>query len=99
MACTVYILVFCSLLLVQSYSQQTKSTYTPYDDLPDKPRVMPGVAGGNFTSPTGNTEIYSEGRVMTLRWVTDYAAVNLYLRYYGANDADVANTQDQIRRE
>ena len=61
--CAVFWQVHCQIL-------------TPYQDLSPYPSYY--STGGEFTWPSGDTDIFTEGSIMTIAWDTSYSSVNLY---------------------
>lgn len=74
MACSLLYLACSAFLLSRCLGQ----SYTPYERLPiDTFQSF----GGKFAFPAGGTQSYDEGTPMTIRWTTDFSAVNLYVVY------------------
>jgi hypothetical protein len=81
-----------SLLLSRCHCQ----FYDPYEDLPEITFVS---YNGTFQFPAGETFIFAEGSVMTIRWGTDFEAVNVYAVYNVSADPPSVGIQRQIASE
>lgn len=81
-----------SLLLTRCYCQ----FYEPYEDLPSSSFVS---YNGTFQFPAGETFVFAEGSAMTIRWSTDFDAVNLYVVYNVSADPPSVGIQRQIASE
>ena len=67
--------------------------YTPYQHLPSASFKS---FNGTFGFPSGETQIFDEGTPMTIRWSTDFAAVNLYVVYNASSIPPSAGLQKQL---
>lgn len=81
--------VYLSLL----FSQCHGVFYTPYQHLP---LASFKSFNGTFGFPSGGTQIYDEGTPMTIRWSTDFVAVNLYVVYNASSIPPSAGIQKQL---
>ena len=70
--CAVWLFACLSLL----FSPCHCIFYSPYQHLP---LASFKSFNGTFGFPSGGTQIFDEGTEMTIRWSTDFAAVNLYV--------------------
>jgi hypothetical protein len=70
--------------------------YTPYQFLP--PTSFKSF-NGTFGFPSGETQIFDEGTDMTIRWSTDFVAVNLYVVYNASVDPPSMGIQKQLSSE
>lgn len=70
--------------------------YTPYQYLP---LTSFDSSNGTFGFPSGETQIFDEGTDMTIRWSTDFAAVNLYVVYNASADPPSMGVQKQLSSE
>jgi hypothetical protein len=78
-----------SLLLSQCHGV----FYTPYQFLP---LTSFKSFNGTFGFPSGGTQIFDEGTPMTIRWSTDFVAVNLYVVYNASSIPPSAGIQKQL---
>ena len=67
--------------------------YTPYQFLP---LTSFKSFNGTFSSPSGGTQVFNEGTPMTMRWSTDFVAVNLYVVYNASSIPPSAGIQKQL---
>ena len=67
--------------------------YTPYQHLP---LASFKFFNGTFGFPSGETQIFDEGTPMTIRWSTDFVAVNLYVVYNASSIPPSAGLQKQL---
>lgn len=67
--------------------------YSPYQHLP---LASFKSFNGTFGFPSGGTQIFDEGTEMTIRWSTDFAAVNLYVVYNASSIPPSPGIQKQL---
>ena len=67
--------------------------YKPYQHLP---LASFKSFNGTFGFPSGGTQIFDEGTPMTIRWSTDFVAVNLYVVYNASSIPPSAGIQKQL---
>lgn len=67
--------------------------YKPYQYLPSASFKS---FNGTFGFPSGETQIFDEGTPMTIRWSTDFVAVNLYVVYNASSIPPSAGLQKQL---
>lgn len=81
-----------SVLLLHCHCQ----FYEPYEKLPLSSFES---FNGTFDFPSGETQMFDEGADMTIRWTTEFLAVNLYVVYNASANPPSVGKQRQLSSE